>query len=143
MRVYCPVCHKRYGQTKLEKDQSVDFQCECGTYLWLDQINGRDRIKWIEEKDLLGLQRQKIRHIPLDKVSPKAVSCDSEIKRVEAKLDLDIIKQRLDEGEKAILDYMAEGYSADDIGHIMGISRQLVNYRFKKIQIKIKDFQKR
>ena len=122
MNVYCPVCHKRYGQTKLQQNEKVGLKCECGT--------------WLE------VEKHKITYVPLDKVSPKSVSCDNIQKQIEAKLDLDIIKQRLDEGEKVILDYMAEGYSADDIGHIMGISRQLVNYRFKKIQKKVQDFQK-
>ena len=138
MRVYCPVCHKRYGQTKLEKDQSVDFQCECGTYLWLDQINGRDRIKWVEEKDIVSPQEQKVELTSLDRVPLESVSCKSCEKQVGAKLDLDILRQSLTDSENKLLDLMAEDFNFEQIAQLTHRSIQAVSQQFKNIQRKAK-----
>ena len=118
MNVYCPVCHKRYGQTKLQQNEKVGLKCECGT--------------WLE------VEKHKITYVPLDKVSPKSVSCDNIQKEIEAKLDLEILRQGLSKDENDILDYMLDGLTQREIAEKMGVSQTIISRRFIRIQNKAK-----
>jgi DNA-binding CsgD family transcriptional regulator len=113
MKVYCPTCHKRYGQAKLKKNEKVGLKCECGT--------------WFE------VEKLKITYIPLDDVEHE-LSYNTLHKEVENRLDLEILRSSLSAEDNELLDLMLEGKTQRDIAIIKKVSQKTISKQFKNIQ---------